>query len=198
LRKTSDLRKAEIVATILGLADRIGPDRVTTGAVAAEVAVTQAAIFRHFPTKAAMWTAVADHIADRLTTAWDAALAEAHLPFDRIRALIGTQLDQIAAMPAMPMLLFSRELNVENAALREAFRGRLAAFHGHLLRAVTEGQRTRTLRDDVAAADVAVLLTSLVQGVAIRWSLGARDFALRAEGLRLLDAQLHLLAAREG
>ena len=54
MRKTSDLRKAEIVATILGLADRIGPDRVTTGAVAIEVGVTQAAIFRHFPTKAAM------------------------------------------------------------------------------------------------------------------------------------------------
>jgi len=43
VRKTSDLRKAEIVATILGLADRIGPDRVTTVAVAAEVGVTQAA-----------------------------------------------------------------------------------------------------------------------------------------------------------
>ena len=45
--------------------------------------------------------------------------------------------------------------------------------------------------DDLAAA----LLTSLVQGVAIRWALGARDFDLRAEGLRLFDAQCRLLAA---
>jgi TetR/AcrR family transcriptional regulator len=196
VRKTSDLRKAEIVATILGLADRIGPDRVTTGAVAAEVGVTQAAIFRHFPTKAAMWNAVADHVAETLTTAWDAALAQTDLPVDRIMALIGAQLGQIAAMPAMPMLLFSRELNVENAALREAFRGRLATFHGHLMRAVAEGQRTLALRSDMAAADVAVLLTSLVQGVAIRWALGARDFALQDEGMRLLDVQLRLLAAK--
>lgn len=30
---------------------------------------------------------------------------------------------------------------------------------------------------------------------AIRWALGARDFDLRAEGLRLFDAQCRLLAA---
>lgn len=196
MRKTSYLRKAEIVATILALADRIGPDRVTTGAVAAEVGVTQAAVFRHFPTKAAMWNAVADHVADALTIAWDAALAQGDLPVDRINALIGAQLDQIASTPAMPMLLFSRELNVENAALRAAFRGRLAAFHSHLVREVTQGQQSQTLRGDVVATDVAVLLTSLVQGVAIRWTLGARDFGLQAEGLRLLNVQLHLLGAR--
>ncbi len=39
MRKRADLRKAEIVATILALADRIGPDRVTTGAVASAVGV---------------------------------------------------------------------------------------------------------------------------------------------------------------
>lgn len=196
MRKTSEFRKAEIVGTILGLADRIGPDRVTTGAVAAEVGVTQAAVFRHFPTKAAMWNEVADHVADVLTTAWEEALAGTDLPVDRVKALVGAQLDQITATPAMPMLLYSRELNVENAALREAFRGRLAAFHGHLMREVAEGQRNQALRGDVAAADVAALLTSLVQGVAIRWSLGARDFDLRPEGLRLLDVQLRLLVEK--
>lgn len=197
MRKSAELRKAEIVSTILALADRIGPDRVTTGAVATAVGVTQAALFRHFPTKAEMWAAVADHVADALTNAWAAALTVQDSPPARLRALIGAQLDQIATTPAMPMLLFSRELNVENAALRGAFRDRLAAFHSHLMREVADGQRSNELRSDVSPADVAVLLTSLVQGVAIRWTLGARDFALHAEGLRLLDIQLRLLAAKE-
>lgn len=64
------------------------------------------------------------------------------------------------------------------------------------MREVTQGQQSQTLRGDVAAADAAVLLSSLVQGVAIRWTLGARDFGLQAEGLRLLDVQLRLLGAR--
>lgn len=197
MRKSAELRKAQIVATILDLADRIGPDRVTTGAVAGEIGVSQAAVFRHFPTKAEMWVAVADHVAGALTAAWAEALAESKPPVERLTALVGAQLDQITATPAMPMLLFSRELNVENAALRRAFRDRLATLHGLLMHEVVQGQQDRTLCGDIAAADVAALLTSLIQGVAIRWSLGARDFVLRDEGLRLLAVQVRLLGTKE-
>jgi AcrR family transcriptional regulator len=197
MRKPADLRKAEIIATVLALADRIGPDRVTTGAVAAEVGVTQAALFRHFPSKSAMWQAVAGHVAGELSAAWDEALARQGGSLDRLTALFAAQLDRIATIPALPMLLFSRELNVENDALRAIFRGRLTAFHGLLMQEVGLGQAAGRLRADVAPADVAVLLTSLVQGVAIRWTLGARDFPLVAEGLRLLGVQLRLLSAKE-
>ena len=69
-RKPAEDRKADIVAAVLVLADRIGPDRLTTNDIAHEVGVTQAAIFRHFPTKAELWTAVGDAIADRLEKAW--------------------------------------------------------------------------------------------------------------------------------
>lgn len=197
MRKPADHRKAEIVARVLDLADRIGPDRVTTGAVAAEVGITQAALFRHFPTKSAMWTAVAEQVSDRLGRAWADALSSGTKPLDRIAALIDAQLHQIAATPAMPMLLFSRELNVENADLRAAFRDRLAAFHALLIEEVTHSQQQNEVRNDVTAPDVAILLTSLVQGVAIRWSLGARNFALQDEGKRLLMVQLRLLEKRE-
>lgn len=194
MRKPAELRKAEIVATVLNLADRIGPDRVTTGAVASTIGVTQAALFRHFPTKAALWQAVAEHVTEGLAVAWDNALSHNDGPIVRLRALIAAQFAQIAATPALPMLLFSRELNVTNAELRATFHGRLMTFRGLLAREVGAAQKAGVLRDDVAADDAAVLLTSLVQGVAIRWALGARDFDLRNEGLRLLEVQCRLLA----
>jgi hypothetical protein len=91
------------------------------------------------------------------------------------------------------MLLFSRELNVTNAELRTTFRDTLMAFHGLLAREVDSGRKAGLIRDDIAANDAAVLLTSLVQGVAIRWALGTRDFELSDEGLRLFDVQCRLL-----
>lgn len=194
MRKSAERRKAEIVTVVLALADRIGPDRVTTGAVATAIGVTQAALFRHFPTKAALWQAVAEHVAEGLAAAWEDALSRGDGPIVRLRALIAAQFAQIAATPALPMLLFSRELNVTNAELRTTFRGRLMAFRSLLALEVEAGQKAGLLRDDVSANDVAVLLSSLVQGVAIRWALGARDFALRDEGLRLFDVQCRLLA----
>ena len=197
MRKSAELRKAEIVATVLDLADRIGPDRVTTGAAASAVGVSQAALFRHFPTKAAMWLAVADHVAGELAMEWERALAGTDGPIDRIKALMAAQLGQIAATPALPMLLFSRELNVGNEDLRAAFRGLLMRFQALIVAELARGQDAGRLRREVAPEDAAVLLTSLVQGMAIRWSLGARNFSLIGEGMRLLDVQLRLLTVNE-
>ena len=196
MRKSAELRKAEIVVTILDLADRIGPDRVTTGAAAAAIGVSQAALFRHFPTKAAMWLAVAEHITDELTTAWERALSGVDDPVSRIEGLVAAQLGQIAAKPALPMLLFSRELNVGNDDLRASCRGLLMKVQALIVAELARGHEAGCLRRDVAPADAAVLLTSLVQGMAIRWSLGARDFPLIGEGIRLLGVQMRLLAAR--
>lgn len=197
MRKSAELRKAEIVAAVLDLADRIGPDRVTTGATAAAVGVSQAALFRHFPTKAEMWLAVADHVAGELAIAWQRAMTGTDGPIDRVTALVGAQLGQIVSTPALPMLLFSRELNVGNEDLRAAFRGLLMKFQGLIVTELARGQAAGSLRREVAPEDAAVLLTSLVQGMAIRWSLGARNFSLIGEGKRVLEIQLRLLTGKE-
>lgn len=193
-RRSAEDRKAEIIAACLDLADRLGPDRMTTTDVARAVGLTQPGIFRHFPTKQALWLAVAEDVAARLTAAWDRALAGADTPEAQLRALIGAQLDQIAATPALPAVIHSRELNIDNPALRQAFRARLAAFQDHLVAALRAMQAAGRLRPGLAPEDAAIFLTSLVQGLAIRWSLGARDFPLAQEGLRLADIQLTLIS----
>jgi AcrR family transcriptional regulator len=162
--------------------------------IAREVGVTQAAIFRHFPTKAALWAEVGAQIARRLSGAWQAALATSDRPRDRLRALVAAQLAQIEVAPALPAILHSRELNVDNAALRAVFRGLLARFQTLLAAELAGMIRDGSMRSGIAPDDAAVLLTSLVQGVAIRWSFSARGFGLQPEGLRLLDVQLALFA----
>ncbi len=107
-RKPAEDRKADIVAALLDLADRIGPDRLTTNDIARAVGVSQAAIFRHFPTKADLWATVGEAISDRLTTAWQEALNSNASGQDRLRALVAAQLRQIESYPALPLILHSR------------------------------------------------------------------------------------------
>ncbi|MCM2561267.1 TetR/AcrR family transcriptional regulator [Lutimaribacter sp. EGI FJ00015] len=197
-RQNAKQRKAQIVAVVLRLADEIGPDRLSTTDVARAVGLSQPAVFRHFPTKGALWLAVAQDISARLQDGWAAAENAASGPQARLKALIRAQLAAIAETPALPSILFSRELQVDNPALRDVFRGVLGAYQSRLVAAIRDLQAARTLRSDTEAADVAVLLTSLVQGVAIRWSLGARSHSLVQEGLRLFDVQMALLTAQGG
>jgi AcrR family transcriptional regulator len=196
-RQSAGERKTQIVAEVLRLADEIGPDRLSTTDVARAIGISQPAIFRHFPTKGALWLAVAEDVANRLQADWAAADAGASEPQARLRALIGAQLSAISATPALPSILFSRELQVDNPALRDVFRGLLGAYQGRLVAAIRDLQATGDLRRDVGPEDVAILLTSLVQGIAIRWTLGARGFSLVPEGLRLFDVQFGLLRKTE-
>ncbi len=197
-RKSAKNRKAEIATTTLRLADELGPDRLTTQAVADAVGLTQPAIFRHFPTKQALWQAVADTITETMTAAWEVALAENTQPEQRLVALVLAQLRQIEANPAIPAILHSRELQIENAELRESIRTLMMRFQGLLLAELTRARDAGLFRPDLAPEDGAVLLISLVQGMAIRWSLGNRAFALATEGARLLDAQLQLFRVLPG
>ena len=196
-RQSAEERKTQIVAEVLRLADEIGPDRLSTTDVARAIGLSQPAIFRHFPTKGALWLAVAEDIANRLQGSWAAAEAGAAGPHARLRALIGVQLSAISETPALPSILFSRELQVDNQALRDVFRGLLGAFQSRLVAVIRDLQAAGDMKRDVSPEDVASLLTSLVQGVAIRWTLGARGFSLPQEGLRLFDVQLALLNAEE-
>ena len=65
-------------------------------APARAVGLSQPAIFRHFPTKGALWLGVAEAIAARLSGDWAAAEARAVAPEERLRALIGAQLTAIS------------------------------------------------------------------------------------------------------
>lgn len=192
VRKTAAARKAEIIATMLRLADELGPDRLTTQAVADAVGLTQPGVFRHFATKQALWQAVAEAIDATMSWAWRAALAESAAPLDRLALLVRTQLRQIESHPAIPAILHSRELQSENAALRDRFRSLMMRFQALLRAELTAAREAGLIRGDVDPNDGAILLISLVQGLAIRWALGNRLFALETEGARLLDAQLTL------
>ncbi|CAG0962102.1 Nucleoid occlusion factor SlmA [Myxococcaceae bacterium] len=195
IRKSAAERKLEIVEATLSLSDALGPDRISTEAIARAVGLTQPGIFRHFQTKQALWQAVAEWIAEHMRSRWGVALRPGGAALDRIERLIRAQLELIESTPAIPAILFSRELHAENDTLRRAVFELMNAFRtaiaGEIRRALDDG----TVRADLAPDDAAFLLIGLVQGLAVRWSLAGRSFGLEAEGARLLAVQLGLFEA---
>lgn len=190
VRKSAEERKSEIVEATLRLADKVGPDRLATGQIAEDVGLTQAALFRHFPKKQNLWEAVATRIGEKFQQRWLAVDRSPADPVDRLRGLVRAQLKLIQSTPAIPAILFSRELHVENRALRVIFSELMKNFHARIERLIDLGQRGGALRGDIEPADAAFLIIGLIQGLVLRWSLSGRDFDLPAEGDRLLVVQL--------
>lgn len=185
-RKSAPERRDEIVTAAVELADAVGPERLTTNTIADAIGLSQAAVFRHFPTKQSIWEAVIAWIGDRLEQRWRAAqqpglTADAHLR----RLLIG-HLDIIRTVPAIPSILLSRELHSRNDILHQGLQSLTRRFHAHLAAIIERGTGEGSFRSDLDAADAAYLAMGLVQGLVIRWSLGGRVLDLPSEGERML------------
>lgn len=190
MRKSGAARREEIVETAIALADEMGPDRLTTEAIARHVGISQPAIFRHFATKGALWQAVAEHVTGHMERRWAEALTSEEEPVPRLRAVVLTQLSLITTTPALPAILFSRELHVENEPLRAVFVRTMNRFHRILRDQVELAKGQGRFRSDLPANDAAFLIIGLVQSLAMRWSLGGRSDDLVALGDHLLALQL--------
>ena len=190
VRKSAETRKAEIIDATLRLADKLGPDRLTTEMIADAVGLTQPGIFRHFPKKQDLWEAAAARVGSMMETRWIKAQNGDVPATAKIHALIGTQLRLIQSTPAIPAILFSRELHTKNKGLRNAFFGLMSRFHRLIASLVAQACAANELRDDLDPDDAAFLIIGLVQGLAVRWSISGRNFDLTEEGSRLLELQL--------
>jgi AcrR family transcriptional regulator len=196
VRKSAEERRDEIVGATIELAYQVGPERITTEAIARAIGVTQAAIFRHFPRKQDIWLAVVDWISERLGRRW-AAAGEGGTPEARLRALVVGQFEFIRTMPALPVILFSREIQAGNNIIRESFLRLMGRFAEILAGLVEEGKASGAFRQDIDSRRAALMLIGLIQGQALRWSLSGRSFDLPAEGAAMLEMALRGLARPE-
>jgi len=55
-------KKAQILAALIGMLDTPGPARVTTAALAEQLGQSEAALYRHFASKSALFEALIEHI----------------------------------------------------------------------------------------------------------------------------------------
>lgn len=191
-RKSAEERKQEIVKVVLTQADKVGPDRLSAAIIAREIGVSQPAIFRHFPGMKDLWLAVAAHIQSVMKKKWEAALSSDKTPPEQLKKLVLTQLRFIQTVPAVPSILFSRELHTGNKGLRQAFSGIMNALHGCVTQVFLEGQKTGCFNNKQSPEDSAFLIIGFIQGLVVRWSISGRSFNLVEEGERLWDIQMKI------
>ena len=99
-RLSGDERRQETVAAVIDLARDHGPEGITTQAIADRIGVTQGALFRHFPDKAAIWSAVIEWEGGRLGRVIDGAIDAGGAPLAVIERLFHAHVDFVASHPA--------------------------------------------------------------------------------------------------
>ena len=83
----AEQRRAVTVEAVVALAARQNPSEITTAAIARHMKLTQGALFRHFPSKEAIWEAVMEWVAERLLARIDMAAEGIDSPVAAMEAM---------------------------------------------------------------------------------------------------------------
>src|SRR5512139_3724455 len=106
IRLSTEEGPADIVATALRLARESSPALITTADIAATIGVSQGAVFKHFPTKDAIWLAAMRWVRERLLLRLhEAARAEASA-VSALDAVFRAHVAFVIAYPGAPRIVF--------------------------------------------------------------------------------------------
>jgi TetR/AcrR family transcriptional regulator len=182
-RKSGDERRREIARAVLDLAAERGVAKVTTQAVADSIGVSQATIFRHFKTRDDIFLAAIGLIGEEVFAELAGIFADTDLsPDRRLRAVIIRHLAIIERRKGIPRLLFSDRLHLESPKLKAAIHKMMKTYEGKVASVISEGIDDGSFTSDNDPVLLSQMLTTLIQGLVLRWSLLDFRFSLADQG----------------
>src|SRR5690606_13325418 len=102
----ADERRAHAVEAVVELAGTRNPGEITTLAIARHMGLTEGALFRHFPSKQAIWQSVMEWVAESLLDRVERAARDLDSPSGKLRDMFLGHIDFVTEHPGLPRMLF--------------------------------------------------------------------------------------------
>lgn len=193
IRCSTNARQNEIVRTVLKLSAERSPGLITTQEIADAIGVTQGAIFRHFPSKAAIWLAVIGWVEENLLPALAAAATRASGPEDGLRQVFFAHVDFVIANPGVPRLIFHELQEANDSPVKLGVRRILIGYRKLLdgLLAATGKLDEFDPSLDIDAA--AMLFIGTVQGLVMQSMLSGQEADMHLAARKIFPLYLRSL-----
>ena len=183
-------RRSVTVETVLALAAEQNPSEITTAAISARMNLTQGALFRHFPSKEALWTAVMEWVAERLMQRIERAVADAPGPLAALRSMFLAHAGFVVEHPGVPRMMFG-ELQRAEASAPKRMAQTLIRRYGERVRALlAAGQAAGEVAADIDLDAATTLFIGTIQGLVMQSLLAGEPERISREAPAVLALYL--------
>jgi len=179
---SADARRAVTVEAVLDLAGEKIPSDITTSEIASHMKLTQGALFRHFPSKNAIWEAVMDWVADHLIGRIDQAAADGGaLSIARLEAVFMAHVGFVVERPGVPRLMFGELQRTEDTVAKRIARTLIKQYAARLASIIEEGKSSGELRAELDTRAATTLFIGTIQGLVMQSMLTGSLGRIRRE-----------------
>lgn len=129
---------------------------------------TQGALFRHFPSKDAIWEAVMAWVADRLLARIDDSARDIESPLVAMEAMFMSHVKFAAEHPGMPRMVFSELQRAEQTQAKRMVQSLLQRYGTRLQSLIEKGKVNGELSSDLDTEAAATLFIGTIQGLVMQ------------------------------
>ena len=165
------------VEAVIELAAEQNPSEITTATIAKRMNLTQGALFRHFPSKDAIWQAVMEWVAEHLLARVDKAIVAEKSPLLALESVFMTHIDFVAIHPGVPRMLFGQLQHSEDTAPKRMARTLIGHYAERVSALIVSGKNQGEIEAGIVTSAATTLFIGTVQGLVME-SLLADDVNL--------------------
>ncbi len=164
----ADERRLVTVEAVVALAATQNPSDITTTAIAKHMNLTQGALFRHFPTKDAIWQAVMEWVAERLLARIDRAAEGVASPLAAMQAMFMSHVDFVVEHPGVPRMIFGELQRAEATAAKRMVQTLIGRYAERLRARIEQGKANGEIAPEVNTQAAATLFVGTIQGLVMQ------------------------------
>lgn len=180
-RCPADERRKVTVEAVVELAAEQNPSEITTAAIAKRMSLTQGALFRHFPSKDAIWQAVMEWVAERLLARIDKAIQTAASPLGALEAIFMTHIDFVTLHPGVPRMIFGELQRAGDTQTKKMVRTLISRYGDRLRLLIEQGKSLGELAPDVDTTAASTLFIGMIQGLVMQSLLADDIYRMRLD-----------------
>ncbi|MCG8391836.1 MAG: nucleoid occlusion factor SlmA [Pseudomonadales bacterium] len=156
-------RKEQILQSLAHMLEAAPGGRITTAGLAKEVGVSEAALYRHFPSKAKMFEGLISFIEDAIFSRINRITEEGNAAA-QVEQILTLMLAFTERNPGITRLLTGDALTGENARLHQRIQQFYDRVESQLKQVLREAEFKEGLRTEASPAVTANLLLAVVEG----------------------------------
>ena len=167
VRKSTEIRKDEIVRAALAIVENSGLDKLNINEIAAKVEMVPAAIYRHFKGREEIVAALIEHIDQRLQSNLSQANAVTGTPIAKLKTLFELHVTLLKEEAAIPRVLYFLLSSDRNPELKAGMLSAVGVYVQQVKKLLQQGQRKGEISPDIDATAAAMMFLGMVQPLAI-------------------------------
>ncbi len=160
----SPSRRDTILQALAEMLEQSPHKKITTAALATKVGVSEAALYRHFPSKARIYEGLIDFIEDALFSRISTIVKDAQSTQERCRMIITLLLSFSEKNPGLSRILSGDALTGETERLHTRINQLFTRIESQIKQLLREGELRENCRTHLLASATAELLLVIAEG----------------------------------